>query len=457
MRAKQILLLSLFAGIAASAPAQEKQKPPQGGPPKPFTVPAAQTFAFKNGAKVTMVPYGSVPKVTVRVVVDAGNINEGPDQIWLADITGRLLKEGTKTRSSEQIAQQAAGMGGSVTVGVGPDDTTIGGDALSEFAPDLVNLLADVTQHPVLLASELQRVRTDMLRVLAIQRSRPSSQADEAFAKAIYGDHPYGRIFPTEAMLKSLTIEDVQQFYKSNFGAARTRIYVAGRFDPTLKQAITKAFEGWDSGPARVTNVPKTTPAKSFVLIDRPGASQSTIRFGLPLPPPTSPDYLPLVVTDSILGGSFASRITTNIREQKGYTYSPGSSISTHFHDAYWDESADVTTAVTGPALQEIVNEIKLLRKDPPSANELEGIKSYLAGIFVIRNSSRQGVIGQLRFVDQQGLGDSWLRSYIPNVLKVTPQDVQRIAESYLSPDKMALVVVGDKSKIAEQLTQFSQ
>jgi predicted Zn-dependent peptidase len=116
-----------------------------------------------------------------------------------------------------------------------------------------------------------------------------------------------------------------------------------------------------------------------------------------------------------------------------------------------------VTTAVTGPALQEIVNEIKRLRKDPPSADELEGIKSYLAGVFVIRNSSRQGVIGQLRFVDQQGLGDNWLRSYIPNVLKVTPQDVQRIAESYLSPDKMALVVVGDKSKIAEQLTQFSQ
>jgi zinc protease len=457
MRAKQILLLSLFTAIAASAPAQEKQKPPQGGPPKPFTLPAAQTFALKNGAKVTMVPYGSVPKVTIRVVVDAGNISEGPNQIWLADITGRLLKEGTKTRSSEQIAQQAAGMGGSVTVGVGPDDTTIGGDALSEFAPDLANLLADVTQHPVLPASELQRVRTDMLRLLAIQRSRPSSLADEAFAKAIYADHPYGRIFPTEEMLKSFTIEDVQQFYKSNFGAARTRIYVAGRFDPTLKQAITKAFEGWDSGPALVRNVPKTTPAKSFVLIDRPGASQSTIRFGLPLPPPTSPDYLPLVVTDSLLGGSFASRITTNIREQKGYTYSPGSSISTHFHDAYWDESADVTTAVTGPALQEIVNEIKRLRKDPPSADELEGIKSFLAGIFVIRNSSRQGVIGQLRFVDQQGLGDSWLRSYIPNVLKVTPEDVQRIAESYLTPDKMALVVVGDKSKIAEQLTQFSQ
>src|SRR3981081_3035478 len=117
MRAKQILLLSLFAITAVSAFGQEKQKPPQGGTHKPFTLPAAQTFALKNGAKVTMVPYGSVPKVTIRVVVDTGNINEGPNQIWLADITGRLLKEGTKTRSSEQIAQQAAGMGGSVTVG----------------------------------------------------------------------------------------------------------------------------------------------------------------------------------------------------------------------------------------------------------------------------------------------------------------------------------------------------
>ncbi|HUS08081.1 MAG TPA: pitrilysin family protein, partial [Bryobacteraceae bacterium] len=301
------------------------------------------------------------------------------------------------------------------------------------------------------------RIRTNFLRTLAIQRSRPSALAAEAFAKAIYGDHSYGRIYPTEAMLKAYTIDDVQRFYKSHFGAARTHVYVAGRFEPSLKQAITAAFESWESGTTTEFKVPKTTATKSFALIDRPGAAQSTIIFGLPLPPPADADYLPLVVTDSLLGGSFASRITTNIREQKGYTYSPFSSITTHYHDAHWSESADVTTAVTGAALQEIVNEIKKIRKDPPTAEELAGIKSFLAGLFVLRNSSRQGVINQLRFVDLQGLPENWLRDYVPNVLKVTPQDVQRAAETYLNPDKMALVVVGDKSKIADQLTPYSQ
>jgi predicted Zn-dependent peptidase len=131
--------------------------------------------------------------------------------------------------------------------------------------------------------------------------------------------------------------------------------------------------------------------------------------------------------------------------------------VMTHYHDAYWAEMADVTTAVTGPAIQEIINEIVRLRKDPPTVEELQGIKNYLAGIFVIRNSSRAGVIGQLRFVDLQGLGDDWLRNYVGNVLKVSPAEVQRITEKYLDPNKMALVVVGDKAKIADQMSAFQK
>jgi zinc protease len=456
MKSRFVLIVSLTAVALFSASAEEKQKPPQGGPPKPFTLPASRTFTLKNGAKVTMTPYGAIPKLSVRIVVRTGNIDEGPKQIWLADFMGDLLREGTTTRTSAQIAEEAAGMGGNVSVTVGEDETAIGGDALSDYGADMVKLLADVVQHPLLPASELNRVRANRLRTLAIQRSTPGAQANEAFAKALYGDHPYGRTFPTEEMLKSYTIEDVQRFYKANIGAERTHIYIAGRFDSSLGKVVTAAFESWDKGPAPVTNVPKVAAAKSFELIDRPGAAQSTIRFGLPLPSPTHADYIPMVVTDSILGGSFASRITTNIREQKGYTYSPFSAVSTNYHTSSWAENADVTTAVTGPALTEIVNEIKRMRKDPPTADEMQGIKNYLAGIFVIQNSSRQGVISQLRFVDLQGLPDDWLRNYVPNVLKVTPQDVQRIAESYLNPDKMALVVVGDKSKIADQLAPFS-
>jgi predicted Zn-dependent peptidase len=449
----QVLAIVLFAG--ATLTAQEKQKPPEGGPPKPFALPTADEFQLKNGAQVTMVPYGAVPKVSVRVVVHAGNVNEGPQQVWLADMMAELMKQGTATRTSEQIAKQAADMGGSVSASVGPDETVVGGDALSDRGDELIALLADVVEHPVFPASELNRIRTDMLRRLAIEHSNPGSQANEAFAKVLYSNHPYGRLYPTEAMLQSYTIDDVRGFYKANFGAQRTHIYVAGKFQPSIRGAITKAFENWEKGPAVATDVPKTTAAKSFELVDRPGAAQSVVRYGLPVPPPTSGDYISLQVTDALLGGSFASRITSNIREQKGYTYSPRSIVATRYHDAYWAELADVTTAVTGPAIQEIINEIVRLRKDPPTAEELQGIKNYLAGIFVIRNSSRAGVIGQLRFVYLQGLGDDWLRNYVPNVLKVSPAEVQRITEKYLDPNKMALVIVGDKAKIADQLAPF--
>jgi predicted Zn-dependent peptidase len=191
-------------------------------------------------------------------------------------------------------------------------------------------------------------------------------------------------------------------------------------------------------------------------VIDRPGAEQSTLYLGLPVADPTSPDYITLDVMNSLLGGSFASRITSNIREQKGYTYSPFSQVGTRRHLAFWIEVADVTTAVTGPSLKEIFYEIDRLRKDAPPAGELKGIQNYLSGIFVLRNTvSPDAVIGQLQFVDSQGLARSYLSSYVQKVVAVTPQDIQRITESYLSPSKITLVVVGDKSKIAEQLKPY--
>jgi zinc protease len=457
MRSRFALRLTAAAAIASClAFAQEKQKPPQGPAPKPFSLPASQNLTLKNGVKVTLTPYGNIPKVSMRIVIRAGNGNEGPKQVWLADFMGDLLKEGTTNRTSAQIAEEAASMGGGVNVSASSDEITVGGDVLSDYASGIVKLLADVVEHPLLPASELERIRSNRLRTLAIQRTTPGGLANEAYAKAIYGDHPYGRYFPTEEMLKSYTIEDVRNFYQANIGAARSHIYIAGRFDASLAKDVTAAFEAWNKGPAPVEDVPKLTAKASFTLIDRPGAAQSTIRFGLPVPPPTSADYIPLEVTNSLLGGSFASRITSNIREQKGYTYSPASSVVTEYHAAEWHEGADVTTAVTGPSMTEIVKEIDRLRKDPPGADELQGIKNYMAGIFVIQNSSRTGVIAQLRFVDLQGLPADWLRNYVPNVLKVTPQDVQRIAESYLDPAKMALVVVGDKARIEEQLKPFA-
>src|SRR5581483_1921194 len=207
--------------------------------------------------------------------------------------------------------------------------------------------------------------------------------------------------------------------------------------------------------PAPATDVPKVKPEHVLDVTDRPGAAQSTLYVGLPVPDATSPDNIQLTVMNALLGGSFGSRITSNIREQKGYTYSPFSQISRRYHDAYWAEVADVTTKFTGPSLKEIFGEIERLQKEAPSEGELKGIETYLSGIFVIQNSSRGALIGQLRYVDLQGLGEDYLKTYVQKVNAVTPAQVQEMTKKYIKPEEMTIVVVGDKSQISEQLKPF--
>jgi predicted Zn-dependent peptidase len=419
-------------------------------------IPPRDTFTLKNGMKVTLVQYGSVPVVALSARVAFGNANEAANQVWLADLLCALMTEGAGARNGVQIAEEAARMGGQLNVAARADYTQAAIQVLSEFAPDAVKLLADVLARPTLPASELERLRADMLRRLSVEMSQPQPLADQAFAKALYGDHPYGRLYPTEAMLKAYTLEDVRKFYQANAGARRTHLYVVGRFDPTLKQTITQAFESWPAGPAIVRDPPKAVARKQFILIDRPNAEQSTIRLGLPVGAiPTSADAIPLSVADTILGGAFGSRITANIREQKGYTYSPQSVLANRYHATDWAESADVTTKSTADSIKEILYEIDRMRKEAPTEQELKGTQNYMNGIFVLRNSSNSGIIGQLAFVDTQGLADDYLQTYAQKVNAVTRKDLQRVTETYLDPSKMALVVVGDKAKIEDSLKPY--
>ncbi len=443
-------------------PAQQRtrQQPPQGSAPKPFTLPRTETFKLPNGIEATLVPYGEIPKVTVSVVTRTGNIDDPANKTGLADMLGDLMKEGTQTRTAAQIAEATARMGGSLNVSVGADQTSFSADVLAESGAELVRLLADIVQRPLLPASELPRLQADALRQLAIARTQPGSLALERFRQILYPDHPYGRIFPTEAGIKSYAIEDLRKFHTDNFGANRTHVYVAGRFDAKqMRDAITAAFNSMPKGaPARLNPPrPAAFTARRVALINRPNAPQSTLYIGLPTIDPTHKDYIPFVVANALLGGSFASRITSNIREQKGYTYSPYSQLSTRYRDGYWVEVADVTTDVTGASLKEIFYEVDRLAKEPPTPEELTGIKNYLAGIFVLQNSSRPGVIGQLSFVRLHGLDESYLNTYVQRVLAVTPADVQRITSAYLRPDRMAIVVVGDEAKIKDQVAAYGE
>jgi len=452
-------LLVMATGLISLAPAQaQKQTPPEGGPAKAFSVPANETYTLGNGMKVTLVPYGIIPKVTVSAAIDAGSINEASDHVGVSGLTADLMKEGTQSLSSEQLADATAKMGSTLDVAATADQTIAQLDVLSEFGPQAVKLLAEVLQHPRLPESELDRLKNDALRQIAVRSSRPQTIAQIRFRKILYGDHPYGTVLPTEADIKKIALQDVKSYFDGNFGAQRTHLYVAGKFDVSaLKKAVAESFNSWGKGAPRVEK-PATTKAQRILdVTDRPGAPQSTLIVGLPVPPPTSPDAIPLGVTNALLGGSFNSRITANIREQKGYTYSPRSEISRRYHDAYWAESADVTTQYTGASLKEIFGEIDRLKSEAPPAAELRGIQNYISGLFIIQNSSRGALISQLQYVDFQGLGENYLKTYVAKVNSVTPGDVQKMTGQYIKPDEMTIVVVGDKSKITDQLTPFQK
>ncbi|MBI3787064.1 MAG: insulinase family protein [Ignavibacteriales bacterium] len=458
MSTKKFISLCVLLVFGAAFAFGQKQEPPQGSTPKDFKLPKKQVINLKNGITATLVPYGSMPKVSVILNIRAGNLNEAADQVWLADIMGDLMKEGTTSRTADAVAQEAASMGGAVNINVGPDFTTISGDVLSEFGPNLVALLADVTRNPRFPESEMARLKNDRLRQLNIAKTRPGQLTLEQFRRMLYPDHPYGRVFPTEEMLKKYTIDDVKGFYKANFGAARTNIYIAGRFDAkAMEQSIRESFENWQKGSAPLINIPKPVAKKALHLIDRPGAAQSTIYVGLPVMNPADKDYVKMLVTNSLLGGSFGSRITSNIREQKGYTYSPFSQISVRYRDAYWVEIADVTTDVTGPALKEIYKEINRLQTEAPPAEELKGIQNYVAGTFVLQNSSRGGIINQLSFLNLHGLKDDYLTNFVKNVHAITPADVQHIAQTQIRDKDMTLVITGDKKKIENQIAEYGK
>jgi zinc protease len=434
----------------------QKETPPPGGPPKPFVFPAAETYSLKNGMKVTLVPYGSVPKVQIVANIRAGSLNEKAGQRWISDVVAAMLKEGTATHSAEDIARETADMGGSIFTAAATDKTTIGGEVLSEFDTRFLTLLADVILNPKFAPEDLETIRNNKLQELAIGKAQAGNIAAEKFRQVIFPNHPYGEIFPTEETVKSYKLDDVKAYYTDNYGAARTSLYVVGQFDAAkVKSTIEKLFGGWKKGAEPIRNVPVINAKRSLTVVDRPGAPQSTIYVAMPAVSPSDDDFIKFNVMNNILGGSFGSRITSNIREDKGYTYSPGSSVFNRYKTGYWFESADVTTQYTGASIKEILFEINRLRTEPPTDAELQGIKNYMIGIYVLQNSTRGGVIGQLENMNYNELDKSYIDSYIQKVNAVTPKDVQSMVQKYLSEDKMTIVVVGDKAKITDQLKPY--
>ena len=454
------LAAAALVAAPASAPlaAQSYPKQPALGAPKPFAVPASETYRLPNGMQVTLIPYGQVPKAVVSLRIYAGSLNEGPNS-GLAGLTSQLMREGAAGRPGAKIAEEAAAMGGNLGIGNDRHETSLTLNVLSEHADDAVRLIGEVARRPDFPASELERVRLNLLRGIAVGKSQPQPAADAALAAAYYGtDHPYGRLFPDEAKLKAYTADDVKRFYSENYGAKRARLYVAGRFDTAaVKAAIERAYGDWAAGPDRLSLPPTPRPGPKLLLVDRPGAPQTTMRIAFAAPRAGDAGDIPFRVTNALLGGSFTSRITKNIREDKGYTYSPFSGVNFNPGEAIWAFNADVTTEQTGAALKEVIGEIRRLQGEAPGDEEATGIRTWLAGTFVLQNASPGGLINSLATRDFHGLPSNWLETYVPSVLAVSAEDMRTVTGRVLPLDKMTIVLVGDLAKVQPQLAALPE
>jgi hypothetical protein len=301
-----------------------------------------------------------------------------------------------------------------LSVNIGEDRTDLSGDVLSEFGPEMAALIADVAIHPA-PGTELARLKGDQQRQLSIAKISRSKWRRRNSGAPLRRS-PLRPPLSEREMLKGFTIEQVHAFYDANSERARAPLARPVFDAKAMEAAIRKAFSGWKRGSAPSVNLPKPRNERRLETVDRPGAVQSTIYLGMPVTDPSSRDWVALAVMNSLLGGSFGSRITSNIREQKGYTYSPNSQLSTRYRDGYWVETADVTTKDTGASLKEILARSALQTE----ASEEELKRSELPRGQFPRELLAAGS-SATPFVDLHGLSAEYLNTYVPRYA-VTPE-----------------------------------
>ncbi|MSQ31392.1 MAG: insulinase family protein [Dehalococcoidia bacterium] len=429
---------------------------PTPGAPVAARIPARDDRHLANGMRATFVRVGAVPLAAVRLVIRTGSADVAAGQGWLDRFAHDYLREGTEGSDAVAFADALAAIGGRLAIDADEHTTVLHTEVLAEHAPRAITLLAEVARHPRFPDGEAPRLRADLRRSLDLALAQPQYLAFAAFRAALYPGHPYGRVVPDPAAFDAFDAAVTRAYWAAQSGAQRALLLVGGMFDAEpAARAWRAAFEDWAPGAPPAEHRPTPASGRTVRLVDRPGAEQSTVYVGRVVPDPTQPDYVPLEVANFLLAGSFHSRITMNIREAKGYTYSPRGLLSSRPHDAHWVEVADVTTEVTGAAIGEVFHEIERLRGEAPSAEELLGIQNYASGSFVIRQATPGGILDHLEFLDLHGLDEGYSAAYVDRVRAVTPGDVRRIAEQYLGTEAMTIAIAGDRARVDEQVAAF--
>ncbi len=447
---------------AAQQPAKPKTNRsllPKEKPDPKLTLPAVQRRKLSNGLEVLVVEHHELPVVSMNLVMKAGAAGDPVGKGGLASLTADLLDEGTATRSALDISDQLALIGSSLSVSAGWDSTTASLRSLTRHLDRALEVYADVITNPAFPDGELQRLRQQRLAALRQQRDSPEAIAGLVFQKVLYGgNHPYGHpLAGDETSIQSVSAEDARKFYESYLRPNNSALIVVGDVKPDAVVAkLEKAFAGWKNGHVPAVDVsaaPVQRDKGAIYLVDRPGSVQSVIQIGQVGVPRSSPDYFPLFVMNRILGGASSARINLNLREDKGYTYGASSSFSFRRGAGPFTAAAPVQGFSTKESVMEFMKELRGIRGEMPvSPAELEGAKQAIVRGFPRGFETPDQIANGLELIVTYDLPDTYFNSYIERVQAVTLEDVNRVANRYLQPDRMAVVIVGDRRSIEQGL-----
>jgi predicted Zn-dependent peptidase len=414
-----------------------------------FKVPAVKRFRLKNGVRVILAESHKLPLIGLELVVKTGNAANPKGQAGLADLTADMLDEGTKTRNALAIADDLATLGASLGTNAGWDASSVSVTSLSENVDKALAIWADVLLNPAFDEKELSRVRDNLLTGLRRRKDSPPAVASLTYARVLYGqDHPYG--WPTngtEETVKALGAADVRKFWETYYRPNNAVLVVAGDItEAELRAKVEPLLKDWKQKPVPALKLPKppaVAKAKVF-LVDKAGAPQSSIRVGLVGIERRNADYYKALVMNHILGGSF-KRLGLNLREAKGWTYGVGSSFEARRTPGPWTAGGEFVAAHTAESVSEILGEVKKLRDEDVSDKELQETKDELIKAFPARFSTVNQIAGQMAALAVYDLPDNELETYTKKIAAVSRAEVRKMAQKYLVPEKLSIVVVGDQ------------
>ena len=455
MRYPAFLLLLAVAPVVADAQQLDRTVVPTLDKPPALKLPAIERVSLPSGVTLQLVQQHELPLVQVTLII-AGGVKLDANQPGLATFTTRMLTEGAGTRDANALQGELAYLGAQLFASAGTDAFTISLNVPKRTLGEALDLLGDVVLRPTFRVADVRRQRDLRLASILQRRDNANILAGLAFNQVVFPvSHPYHR--PSDgdsATTAALDSATVRRFYAQTFVPERAKFVVVGDVTaPEMRALLAKRFDAWPRGEsartmAAVTAKPVSNAAVKIFLVDKPNAAQSVIFLGAPGADRLSPDYPALMVMNTILGGSFSSRLNSNLRETKGYTYGISSRFSWAPLAGPFVISSGVRTGVTDSALVEIFKELKMLRDLPVDAAELERAKAYVALGVPQRFETNAQVAAQLVDLGMYGLPLTSLGDFISKVGQVTAADVQRVARQYLPVGTATLVVVGDVAKI---------